>query len=441
MGENPFTEPDDADRTVIRPMPGGNRANARPAVRAAVTTPGPAVPPPGPDLEAVSAGDGPLAIAAVPLLQLLARLRNAATPPNPGDMLERTRRELEAFERRARDQKVPAAQLQLAHYALCAALDDVVLNTPWGSRGRWRNEQLARTLHDDPDAGRGFFQQLRTLRDDMPAARPVLEIMFLCLSLGMMGPYRSTPDGPAQLERARHHVFELIEGATPKRRAGLAPPVTGIYVPPPPRGGVPLWVAGSVAVAIVAGVHVWSLMTLNAESDGVYQAALAATPSSMPELVRPAATPPPPPPPAPPPGPGERIRAALAVETDVRVLTTASSLTLRIPAQSLFPQPNATLADNGLLDRIAGALADLPGPVRVLAFTDNQPFHSVGFPSNFALSTARAKAVRAALAHSVPQPGRITAEGRADAEPVAPNTTAAGRDQNRRIEIQLARPP
>jgi type VI secretion system protein ImpK len=35
------------------------------------------------------------------------------------------------------------------------------------------------------------------------------------------------------------------------------------------------------------------------------------------------------------------------------------------------------------------------------------------------------------------QPGRISAEGRADSEPVAPNDTPANRARNRRVEITL----
>ena len=36
-------------------------------------------------------------------------------------------------------------------------------------------------------------------------------------------------------------------------------------------------------------------------------------------------------------------------------------------------------------------------------------------------------------------PARVSAEGRADADPIASNATAEGREQNRRIEIVLHR--
>jgi type VI secretion system protein ImpK len=63
----------------------------------------------------------------------------------------------------------------------------------------------------------------------------------------------------------------------------------------------------------------------------------------------------------------------------------------------------------------------------------------VRFPSNFQLSAARADAARAVLATAATQPDRFTSAGRADTEPLASNATPEGRDQNRRIEVMLAR--
>ena len=69
--------------------------------------------------------------------------------------------------------------------------------------------------------------------------------------------------------------------------------------------------------------------------------------------------------------------------------------------------------------------------------TDNQPVRTVKFPSNFQLSAARVNSVRAIVTRDIGDPARVSAEGRADADPIAPNTTAEGREQNRRIEIVL----
>ena len=92
-----------------------------------------------------------------------------------------------------------------------------------------------------------------------------------------------------------------------------------------------------------------------------------------------------------------------------------------------------------MLERIGAALKDAAGSLRVTAYTDSQPIRTVQFPSNFQLSAARAQAVGAIIARSVGDGSRVIAEGRADADPIAPNMTAEGREQNRRIEIVLRR--
>ena len=92
-----------------------------------------------------------------------------------------------------------------------------------------------------------------------------------------------------------------------------------------------------------------------------------------------------------------------------------------------------------LLERIGEALKVEKGPVTVDGYTDNQPIHTVQFPSNFQLSQARAEAARAIIVRALGDPGRVAAQGHADADPLAPNATPAGRDQNRRIEVVLRR--
>ncbi len=417
MSDNPFAEPEDNDRTVFRPMPGGPRNAARAPLQA--PPPPPAAPPPiapGADLAALAAAaSSPLAAAAAPLLQLLARLRNTATPPDQGDMRDRTVRELRDFEKRARDAGVPMEQLRPAHYALCASLDDAVLNTPWGAHGRWSQRTLAGTFHQDQQAGQGFFDQLRQMRHDPATHRPVLELMYICLSLGFMGPYRATPDGQDRIDRIREQTFALVAGQLPPAPPTLAQHWKGVDAPyRPKRVRVPVWVGLCAALAVVAGGFVWALNGLNAGSDDVYAGLLAAPPSTMPRIARAPFVQPPPPPEPPPPGPADRLRAALAAEIAqhaITVVASPSATTLRIPAAKLFPQPNATPAPAAapLLDRVGQALKAEPGPLRVIGYTDNQPSRTVGFPSNFALSQARAQAVRAALAKPLGDAARIAA--------------------------------
>jgi outer membrane protein OmpA-like peptidoglycan-associated protein len=59
-------------------------------------------------------------------------------------------------------------------------------------------------------------------------------------------------------------------------------------------------------------------------------------------------------------------------------------------------------------------------------------------PLNKKLSLARAKAVISLLAAQGVAAGRLTPQGYADDRPIAPNTSEAGRTQNRRVQIQIS---
>src|SRR5881394_2458349 len=167
MSDNPFAEPEDDNRTIIRPNPGRRRpSSTEPAGKASgeQSSPqdGPAKRSAGMagGTENISIGSDALTAAAAPPLQLMARLRNTASPPDSGDLYQRTVQQIRAFEKQARDKGIPLEQLRPAHYALCASLDDVVLNTPWGSSGNWRAQPLVSTFHPEAGSQERFFELL-----------------------------------------------------------------------------------------------------------------------------------------------------------------------------------------------------------------------------------------------------------------------------------------
>ncbi len=398
------------------------------------------------DAPAVTSAGSPLAAAAAPLLQLLARLRNTVRQPDPGDLQQRTVRALRDFEQRARDAGVPPEQVRPAHYALCASIDDAVLNTPWGAASAWAQRPLAATFHPDATGDSRFFDALARMQRDPAKFLPVIEIFYLCLSLGFSGKYRPSPQGPAELDRLRAATCALIVGQRKDSGQELSRHWQGVAAPyRPARGGLPMWVVFATALAVCGGLFVWVSTALNAASDDQYARMLAAPPGKMPQITRAVVVQPPPPPPAPPePTVLDRLQAALRTDVDsgaVAVLGTPATPVLRITNHAGFGAGGAVLqpALAAVLGRIGAALKNEPGKVQVIAYTDNQPIRTVQFPSNFQLSAARAQAARTAIARTLGDPARLSAEGRADADPIASNATAEGRELNRRIEVVLHR--
>jgi type VI secretion system protein ImpK len=136
-----------------------------------------------------------------------------------------------------------------------------------------------------------------------------------------------------------------------------------------------------------------------------------------------------------------RLRTALAPDTQVKVLEDPQTITVRIPGAGLFASGSAALRPDfaPLLARIADALNDQPGTIQVIGHTDNQPIHTLRFPSNYDLSLARARSVGAMIQAHLRQPNRVQEEGRGDTQPIASNATPEGRQQNRRIDLLISK--
>lgn len=459
MSDNPFAEPDDDNRTVIRPSPGKRRAPpARPAAdspdgeppqRPAAARPvAAAAPLLAEGTENLFVGNDALAAAAAPLLQLMARLRNTANPPESGDLRERTVRQIKRFEQECRDKGVPLEQLRPAHYALCASLDDVVLNTPWGNSGSWHERSLVSTFHQEVRSGERFFDVLKQMCDNPGKFLPVIKLMYLCMSLGFVGQYRLSRRGIGDINRIREETYAVISRQQKSADPDLAPHTKGIDAPyRPARVRLPVWVAACLGLGIVAALFTWFSIDLNAASDGIYARLRDAPPTQMPTITRtPIVEVKPVPTPLPPPEPTvmDRLRKFLQPEIEqglVEVTGTVGQPLIRITGRGMFASGAAAVQPSfkPLLDRIGLALKEEPGSVQVIGYTDDQPIRTITFPSNFQLSAARAQAAMAIIATTVGDKSRLTAEGRADADPIASNATPEGRERNRRIEIVLNR--
>ena len=88
------------------------------------------------------------------------------------------------------------------------------------------------------------------------------------------------------------------------------------------------------------------------------------------------------------------------------------------------------------LRQIAASLSHTPYDLRIEGHTDNIPIHTAEFDSNWELSSARATRIaRLFIDLKAISPERISAAGYAEYHPMAGNDTAAGRAENRRVDL------
>jgi len=420
--DDPFADP---DKTVIMPSPGGRVAPPpRQPAAGAFTTEMPE------STTAIPAGMNPLIAAANPLLNIVLQLRATLQHPDPSDLRDYIAQNIKIFETRARTAGVASEKIIAARYALCTLLDETAASTPWGS-GIWAKHSLLVMFHSEAWGGEKFFQLLSKLAENPEANRDLLEFMYVCLTLGFEGRYRVIENGKAHLDALRERLAQLLGKERGEYERDLSPHWQAALIKHAKiLALLPVWVLAALCGLIMLTAYFAFSFQLNDKSDPVFsqiQSIRVNTPI---------------PKPAPLPVAEPRLAEFLAREIREGLVTVRdedgrSIITLR--GDGLFTSGSATISQSfvPVLVRIANALNAVPGQVKITGHTDDQPIRSVRFPSNWHLSQERANSVMQILIERGTLASRLTAEGRADAEPIASNSTAADRARNRRVEITL----
>lgn len=260
----PYLPEDDDDRTVMIPRPGGRGNRRRQSNR---TTASPQSP-----LAIFNTGINKLASAAAPLLNLMAKLSQTAEHQNVNQLREQLLQEIKQFQQTTRTQGVDHDTAYTAAYLLCAAIDEAVLNTIWGADSLWSHQGLLSTLYKQTSGGERFFAIIGQLMQDPQGDLDLMELAYICISLGFQGRYRPMPDGATKLEQVRHRLFEQI-----RRRRGEFPRELSVRWQNQNSQGkalrklLPLWVVAAVAGALLLSIFLGFSLVLENQSDPVFE--------------------------------------------------------------------------------------------------------------------------------------------------------------------------
>ncbi|HMN24231.1 MAG: DotU family type IV/VI secretion system protein [Ignavibacteriaceae bacterium] len=156
------------------------------------------------------------------------------------------------FENNARKIGVDNEKVRLAKFALVAFLDETIISSDWSEKNEWLTEPLQIKLFDTFNAGEEFFTNMSTLRQRTSANKDVLEIYYLCLSLGFKGKYQL--QSPENLRRIiddlnlelHPEAYRSIDLLSPngKPRQSIVQTV---------KTGLPLWIypVGAIVILLI----------------------------------------------------------------------------------------------------------------------------------------------------------------------------------------------
>ena len=171
-------------------------------------------------------GPNPLVDAAWELLLQVVQLKASAGRESLQTLNDRLSSAITAFEVHALHQGAEHDQVMSARYVLCSSIDEAVTTTPWGSRSDWSKASLLSRFHNETFGGEKFFQLLERLSRDPIKHVAMLELMYLCLSMGFEGKYRVMERGGVQLETVRDALYRQIRHVRGDRRSVTTPTCT-----------------------------------------------------------------------------------------------------------------------------------------------------------------------------------------------------------------------
>ncbi|MNJ16595.1 Photosystem I chlorophyll a apoprotein A2 [compost metagenome] len=316
------------------------------------------------------------------------------------------------FSRMALEDGIAPVPLERAQYVLCTLLDEVISSSEWG-RGVWSRHSLLMNFHGQTFGGDGFFVYL-DLAERLPHENlALLELMYLCLVLGLEGRYRIQHEGRAALALRRNQLYETLRQQH-EYRPTQAPSTAGLTR----RRALQGW----GAAALVAALGVGMTFHLEGRAHGTLQRLQAIDLEPLKSLH-------------------QQLAERLSTDVHSGRLTLqqeGAGVRMVINTYGLFASGSSEVeaAYHPVLQRIGKALVLWPGSVEVIGHSDDTPVTG-SLKSNQALSLARAEGVLSWLAREQAVPERFSAQGRGASEPLHANDNPDNRARNRRVEVLL----
>ncbi|HWU77065.1 MAG TPA: type IVB secretion system protein IcmH/DotU [Rhodanobacter sp.] len=387
--------------------------------------------------EFLGAGLNALVQAASPLLLLAVQLRNSVSQPDAAHLRDQVVAQVRQFESNAQAAGIAAQTITAARYVLCTTLDEAVMNTPWGGQSGWATKTLLVVFHGESYGGEKFFIILDRLCADFSRHIDLIELMYICLTLGFGGRYQIEADGRAKLADIQEELYRRIKAQRAPAADELAPHWKGLEDRRNPLVRyVPLWVIVAAGACLLLGAFMYFYTRLNELSSPVsaqvaqigLKGAVPPDESRLrqtePKVAR------------------KSLKQLLAPEEQAGALTVDEkpdgSALVRLNAAAMFASGGTEVAARQIpmLHAITAALNQVKGRVVVVGHTDDQPVHSLKFKDNYALSAARARSVVQILSQGIDNAGRLESSGAGSSQPIAlPANLPANRARNRRVEI------
>ncbi len=132
----------------------------------------------------------------------------------PSNSIEQLRADIENlfsnFQLQLKQRNTPEEITLTARYMLCCLIDELVLTTPWGIESSWSHQTLLGKYHNETSGGEKFFLIINKLLEQAQRNIDLIELSYLCLSLGFRGKYRLSQTGENDVSQIAQMLYQPL---------------------------------------------------------------------------------------------------------------------------------------------------------------------------------------------------------------------------------------
>lgn len=217
------------------------------------------------------AGLNPLVDATAYLFSIIGKLKLLKSYQNLNKLHQELLQEINTFQDAAKAQGYSSEYILVSRYAICATLDDIIMNSAWGSQGQWDNYNLLTTLNQETVQQDRFFIILDRISKEPALYIDVMELMYLCLSFGYKGNYRATEFCHYQLEQITNALYKRIRAHRGDFSKTLSPFPIKTTSHKTSAKKPSLWLVAFVTLGIILGLFTGLGYLLDTISNQAYQ--------------------------------------------------------------------------------------------------------------------------------------------------------------------------
>lgn len=182
-------------------------------------------------------------------LILILQLRSIKEYGDPLQLRDKIINTLDKIEKDAHINGINNEKVQAGKFALAAFIDETIVGSEWSKKNSWLSEPLQLKLFNSFNAGEEFFTRLNQLRQHSKENADVIEVYYLCLTLGFRGKYQiESPETVRSIIENLHNELYLSSLKSADVIAPNGKPHDEFALSVKER--LPVWVIGIVAAAI-----------------------------------------------------------------------------------------------------------------------------------------------------------------------------------------------